>query len=95
MQQCPSLGQGHYCTEVTQTMPDEDEGRWSRVNVYIDRDFAERLPDEIQKLRKKHGIRISTSGLVEIALRELLARRDLPDLLRKRGAKARRDSDTK
>lgn len=40
---------------------------------------------------RKKGQRVSFSGLVEIALRELIGRRDLSDVLRKHGAKARRD----
>ncbi len=42
-------------------------------------------------LRAK-GQRVSFSGIVEVALHELVGRRDASDILRRRGARARRGS---
>jgi len=52
------------------------------------------LPDDLAKdvrtTRAQHGV--SISALVEASLRELLRRPDLPDVLKKYGATARRSA---
>lgn len=85
------MGLWHYGTEAPGVPGKSDDERWSRVNAYVDRDLAEKAADVIANLRKKHGIRVSMSHLVDIALRELLSRRDLPDVLDRHKAKPRRD----
>lgn len=49
--------------------------------------------DEARAALKRAGIFVSASMFVEIAIRELLARRDLPDVMLKHKATARRDRD--
>jgi hypothetical protein len=49
--------------------------------------------DEARAALKRHGIRASVSMFVEIALRELLGRRDLTEVMRRHKATARRDHD--
>jgi hypothetical protein len=67
-------------------MPDKIE----RVGVLLSADLRADC-DRVRAEQRKKGIKISFSGLVEIALRELSNRRDLSDVLRKHGARARRD----
>ncbi len=47
------------------------------------------IDDKRADLRRK-GIRVSFSGLVEVALRELVDRNDVANVLKKHGARARR-----
>lgn len=56
------------------------------------------IPDELAielELAKANlraaGVKLSSSAIVEVALRELLKQRDLAAILRRHGAKARRD----
>jgi hypothetical protein len=67
-------------------MPDKVE----RVGVLLSSDLLADC-DRVRAEQRKKGHRVSFSGLVEIALRELANRRDLSDILRRHGAKARRD----
>lgn len=50
-----------------------------------------RTVTECGQISDVKGQRVSFSGLVEIALRELTNRRDLGDVLRRYGARARRN----
>jgi hypothetical protein len=65
---------------------------WARLNVIVTNETSARI-DEARGALKREGVYVSISGLIEIALAELLGRRDLPDVLRKHGATARRDRD--
>jgi hypothetical protein len=47
--------------------------------------------DEARAKLRRDGESVSASAIVEVALEELLNRRDLADVLRRHGAKARRD----
>lgn len=54
----------------------------------------DKLAIEVEETRAKlraHGVRASNSAIIEVALLELLSRRDLAEVLRRHGAKARRD----
>ena len=46
--------------------------------------------DRFRANMREKGQRVSFSAVVEVALRELIGRRDASDVLRRRGAKARR-----
>jgi hypothetical protein len=65
----------------------------TRVQALVDTETAIRMEEALAGL-KRQNIRASVSSFVEIALLELLSRRDLADVLRKRGATARRQSET-
>ncbi|NNN00048.1 MAG: hypothetical protein HKL91_09645 [Candidatus Eremiobacteraeota bacterium] len=47
--------------------------------------------DEARARLKRQDVHVSLSMFIEIALRELLARKDLADVLRRHKAKLRRD----
>jgi hypothetical protein len=64
----------------------------ARVQALVDTDVAIRMQEVLAAL-KRHGVHASTSVFVEIAIRELLARRDLPDIMRRHKATARRDQN--
>ncbi len=64
----------------------------ARVQALVDTEVAIRM-DEARAALKRHGIHASVSMFVEIALREMLGRRDLPEIMRKHKATARRDRD--
>jgi hypothetical protein len=64
----------------------------ARVNAIVSLDTAARI-DEARAALKRHGVFVSQGALVEVAILELLGRRDLADVLRKHGATARRDRD--
>lgn len=63
---------------------------YTRVNAIVSLDTAARL-DEARATLKRQGVWVSMSAFVEIAIEELLARHDLPVIMRKHGARARRD----
>jgi len=60
-----------------------------RVGVILSADLLADC-DRIRAELRRQGRRVSFSGLVDTALRELLSRRDLADILKRHGAKARR-----
>ena len=62
----------------------------TRVNARVPVALAARIDEARARLRRE-GLLVSASALVEVALGELLDRRDLPAVLRRYGAKARRD----
>jgi hypothetical protein len=64
----------------------------ARVQALVDTDVAIRVEEALAAL-KRHGVYASQSMFVEIALRELLARKDLPEVMRRHKATARRDRD--
>lgn len=53
---------------------------------------AVELAQALVSLRHK-GVRVSQSALIEVAIQELLNRRDLPELLRRYGARAKREPE--
>jgi hypothetical protein len=63
---------------------------YTRVNAYVSTELVARI-DEIRAKLRREGIGVSYSALVEIALAELADHRDLGAILRRHGAKARRD----
>jgi hypothetical protein len=63
---------------------------WARLNLQVTPDTSVRL-DEVRAALKRKGVFVSRSAMFEIALLELLRRPDLVEVLRKHGAKARRD----
>lgn len=62
----------------------------ARVQALVDTEVAIRM-DEARAALKRQGVFASVSMFVEIAIRELLGRRDLADILRRHKATARRD----
>jgi hypothetical protein len=60
-----------------------------RVASILPSDLLADIDDVRADLRRK-GIRVSYSGLVEVALRELLDRNDVAAAIKKHGARARR-----
>ena len=64
----------------------------ARVQALVDTEVAIQV-DEARAALKRHGIHASVSMFVEIALRELLGRKDLPEIMRRYKATARRDRD--
>jgi Arc/MetJ-type ribon-helix-helix transcriptional regulator len=64
----------------------------ARLQSLVDLNIAARM-DEARAALKRGGIFVSVSMFVEIALRELLTRRDLPEVMRRHKATARRDRD--
>jgi len=67
-----------------------EPGAYARLHAIIGRETAA-LVDEARAALKRQGIHVSNSSFVDVALLELLGRRDLADVLRKHGATARRD----
>jgi hypothetical protein len=63
---------------------------YSRLNAYVSTEVMAKI-DELRARLRREGASVSYSALVEIALAELLASRDPASILRKHGAKARRD----
>lgn len=63
---------------------------YTRITGLVPNELATRV-DEVRARLRAQGVRVSTSATIEIALLELLGRRDLADVLRRHGAKARRD----
>lgn len=61
-----------------------------RVTGLVPTELAVRV-DEVRARLRAQGVRVSNSAVIEVALVELLGRRDLADVLRRHGAKARRD----
>lgn len=61
-----------------------------RVTGLVPNELATRV-DEVRARLRSLGVRVSNSAVIEVALLELLGRRDLADVLRKHGARARRD----
>ena len=72
------------------TMPLKREAT-KRTNVHatLPLDLVARS-DEMRAQLVRLGIKVSFSSLVEVALEELLVQKDLPSVLRKRRASARR-----
>jgi len=60
-----------------------------RITGLVPNELAIQVEETRAKLRA-HGVRASTSAIIEIALRELLSKADLAAILRRHGAKARR-----
>jgi len=60
-----------------------------RVGVILSADLLADC-DRVRAELRRQGRRVSFSGLVDTALRELVSRRDLADILKRHGAKARR-----
>ncbi len=67
-----------------------DAPEYTRVNAYVQTTLVARIDEVLGRLRRE-GVSTSYSNLVQIALAELLDRRDLAAVLRRHGAKARRD----
>jgi len=67
----------------------EEPAQEARLHVIVGLETAARV-DEARGALKRQGVHVSISHLVEIALLELLGRRDLADVLRRHGASARR-----
>lgn len=63
---------------------------WARLNLIVTLETSAKL-DEARAALKRKGVFVSLSGLFEIAVLELLNQRDLAAILRKHGARARRD----
>lgn len=63
---------------------------FTRMNARVPTALAARV-DEVRARLRRDGTSVSSSAFVEVALEELLSQRDLAAILRKRGAKARRD----
>jgi hypothetical protein len=63
---------------------------YTRITGLVPSDLAVRVDEARARLRGQ-GVRTSASAVIEVALVELLGRRDLADVLRRHGAKARRD----
>ena len=68
----------------------ENAPNYTRVNAYVQTELVARIDETLGRLRRD-GLSVSYSALVQIALAELLERRDLASILRRHGAKARRD----
>lgn len=64
----------------------------TRMQSIIDLEVSARM-DEVRAALKRAGIFVSSSMFVEIALRELFARRDLPEIMRRYKATARRNRE--
>jgi len=60
-----------------------------RVGVILPADLLADC-DRVRADLRRQGRRVSFSGLVDTALRELISKRDLADILKRHGAKARR-----
>ena|GEM_PF-5713321 len=78
-----------------QSMPRAKAGEATveRLNPYVTPAVVQRVEEARLKLRRL-GIRVSVSMFVEVALNELCDRRDLPALMRRCGATARRELKT-
>jgi hypothetical protein len=69
--------------------PGKEEVGFGRLQVIVPHALLARV-DEARAQLRRDGVRVSYSSMIEIALEELLAARDLAAILRKRGASARR-----
>jgi hypothetical protein len=67
----------------------KEEAGFGRLQVIVPHALLARV-DEARAQLRRDGVRVSYSSLIEIALEELLATRDLASTLRKRGASVRR-----
>ncbi|HEV3091298.1 MAG TPA: hypothetical protein VGX91_07650 [Candidatus Cybelea sp.] len=65
---------------------------YARLNVRVTNETAARI-DEARGALKRQGVYVSMSGMVEIALLELLGRRDLAETMRRHNATARRETE--
>jgi hypothetical protein len=65
----------------------------ARLNVIVAADMAADI-DEARAGLKRLGVSVSISSLVEIAVTELLKRRDLAAIMRRYGATARRRKES-
>ena len=63
---------------------------FTRVNARIPTKLVLEI-DEARTRLRRDGVGVSYASFVEVAVKELLARGDLAAILRKHGAKARRD----
>ena len=70
-------------------MAKPNQDRFARMQLVLPVETRARVDEARARLRRE-GVVVSYSQLVEIALEELLAQRDLVATLRKRGASARR-----
>ena len=70
-------------------VPKREQDEYGRLQVIVPHTLLARVDESRAKLRRE-GLRVSYSSLIEIALEELLAARDLAATLRKRGASMRR-----
>ena len=62
-----------------------------RVNAYLDPAVVDRMEEARLRLRRA-GVRVSASHFVEIALAELVDRRDLVEVMRRHHAAPRRET---
>jgi len=70
-------------------VPKKEQPEFGRLQLIVPLALLARV-DEARAQLRREGVRVSYSSLVEIALEELFAQRDLAATLRKRGASARR-----
>lgn len=63
---------------------------YRRIGFIIDEGLAQRLDQARVTLAKDPDLRVSLSALVELAITLLIERRDLPQLVKKAGLKAKR-----
>jgi hypothetical protein len=66
-----------------------DGPRMGRINAVLPAELVARISEARARLRMQ-GIPVSASSFVEVAATELLARRDLAEVLKRRGATAKR-----
>lgn len=69
-----------------------DSQEFTRITGLVPSGLAVRV-DEVRARLRALGLRVSTSAVIEIALLEFLGRRDLAEVLRRHGAKARRTNE--
>jgi hypothetical protein len=61
-----------------------------RVSMNLPSDVLRSIDRTLYEIRDRSGHKVSSSAFIEIALRELLARPDVEEILVRHGAKARR-----
>lgn len=61
----------------------------TRINAVLPSELVAKISEARARLRVQ-GVSVSYSSFVEVAAGELLARRDLAEILKKRGATAKR-----
>ncbi len=66
-----------------------DDGTMARINAVVPMELTLKL-DEARALLRRQGVSVSFSSFVEIAVGELLARKDLAEVLKRRGATKKR-----
>jgi hypothetical protein len=63
----------------------------TRLNIRVAKETAIAVEEALVALKRHDGVYCSLSMFSEIAMKELLKRRDLPEVMRKHHARARRD----